>query len=726
MPVVESYPSIVGIAQVAQAAGQGRYNQWLAEYNARSNQMKTNALMSGFQTGSSLGMSIGNMWQQQAQFAQRQGFIESQAAQQLQKDTEFTQAMIPALDPLVQQMYPHLNEEQRGAYIGSLDRRQVDAMVNNLGNASRAKAAYDLFGSPQAVKRQAENTLRNRLMGKEHHNARVQSRLQPIWDRIRNSDFKFNESAVVGEISRILQEEGEATPGTNPQEQYNKHEITVTDANGNPAYRLWMDPKGKVHHFDIRPRGGTGTTPGTRTPMEIMKDANTLQGYIDNRHNIMTTDWEKRYGEEAKYEPNQVGTIERNGKYYRPLTSEELRAQGYPLGKGSIMVPARIPPRPTRHDAEEWVKSQYPGFSSLIGSPAPVGVGVPAQPQLPRPAQPAPGLGQQPGAAVTPRQAMPTTPTLPTQPAPLPPERVEPIRSPEMIQVQEEARGIAIQKIRGAGRTPRPGEIISVDGKQVAYDPKNRKHERAAHFESETGAATHRGLTELLGSEGRQQTGLMDLFQRYVRSGRKAEDFGKTPDTAMVGPLMATEEAKLLQKNIKEFDDKARQTIGGYAGGGGFTDPDQIPTERIPDVLRKMFKTDPDRAHKLATGKGLFTQKELRQFFKTNDVFDRKRDFVTKVAAAAVRATPPGERPDIANLPIMDQRTFESRVAGVGTSGRYATFPPIRPGDVFLTPRDGIFVVTQFAIDAAQRSYLLRHHGQTQPPVPGFPAQPVR
>ena len=99
MPVVESYPSIVGIAQVAQAAGQGRYNQWLAEYNARSNQMKTNALMSGFQTGSSLGMSIGNMWQQQAQFAQRQGFIESQAAQQLQKDTEFTQAMIPALDP---------------------------------------------------------------------------------------------------------------------------------------------------------------------------------------------------------------------------------------------------------------------------------------------------------------------------------------------------------------------------------------------------------------------------------------------------------------------------------------------------------------------------------------------------------------------------------------------------------------------------------------------------
>lgn len=76
--------------------------------------------------------------------------------------------------------------------------------------------------------------------------------------------------------------------------------------------------------------------------MEIMKDANTLRGYIDNRHNIMTTDWEKRYGEEAKYEPNQVGTIERNGKYYRPLTSEELRAQGYPLGKGSIMVPARF------------------------------------------------------------------------------------------------------------------------------------------------------------------------------------------------------------------------------------------------------------------------------------------------------------------------------------------------------------------------------------------------
>ena len=191
MPVVESYPSIVGIAQVAQAAGQGRYNQWLAEYNARSNQMKTNAQMSGFQAGSNLGMSIGNMWQQQAQFAQRQGFIESQAAQQLQKDTEFTQAMIPALDPYIQQLYPHLNEEQRGAYIGSLDRRQVDAMVNNLGNASRAKAAYDLFGSPQAVKRQAENTLRNRLMGKQHHNARVQSRLQPIWDRIRNSDFKF-------------------------------------------------------------------------------------------------------------------------------------------------------------------------------------------------------------------------------------------------------------------------------------------------------------------------------------------------------------------------------------------------------------------------------------------------------------------------------------------------------------------------------------------------------
>ena len=97
MPVVESYPSIVGIAQVAQAAGQGRYNKWLAEYNARSNQMSTNALMSGFQAGSSLGMSVQNMWQQQQQFAQRQGFIESQAATTLQKDTERAQAMICVL-----------------------------------------------------------------------------------------------------------------------------------------------------------------------------------------------------------------------------------------------------------------------------------------------------------------------------------------------------------------------------------------------------------------------------------------------------------------------------------------------------------------------------------------------------------------------------------------------------------------------------------------------------
>ena len=698
MPVVESYPSIVGIAQVAQAAGQGRYNQWLAEYNARSNQMKTNALMSGFQAGSNLGMSIGNMWQQQAQFAQRQGFIESQAAQQLQKDTEFTQAMIPALDPYIQQLYPHLNEEQRGAYIGSLDRRQVDAMVNNLGNASRAKAAYDLMGSPQAVKRQAENTLRNRLMGKEHHNARVQSRLQPIWDRIRNSDFKFNESAVVGEISRILQEEGEATPGTNPQEQYNKHEITVTDANGNPAYRVWRDPSGKVHHFDIRPRGGTGTTPGTRTPMEIMKDANTLQGYIDNRHNIMTTDWEKRFGEEAKLEPNQVGTIERNGKYYRPLTSEELRAQGYTTGKGSIMVPVRIPPRPTRHDAEEWVKSQYPGFSSLIGSPAPVGVGVPAQPQLPRPAQPAPGLGQQPGAAVTPRQAMPQVPrpqALPTTPAPLPPQRAEPFRDPDAIQVKEEARSFAMKKIIGEGQVSKSGKA-----------PKT----------TELGVATQKGLTELIGSEGRQRSPLGVEFELHVRQNKKPEEFAPR--------IMIREEVDSHTKTIHDFDGKLADAtayankpgselkgrVQEFFGGPKF----EHPTQSNLLELNAIWKRDPSLASFKMKQAG-FTAAEVRSFFDTQNQYNRKRNFATTVAAAAVKATPPGQRPDIANIPIMGQRQFE----------QLAITDAVQTGDVFLTPRDGLFIVTGNAIAAARRSYLLREHSRNQP-ISGFPTQTAR
>ncbi len=701
MPVVESYPSIVGIAQVAQAAGQGRYNQWLAEYNARSNQMKTSALMSGFQAGSNLGMSIGNMWQQQAQFAQRQGFIESQAAQQLQKDTEFTQAMIPALDPYIQQLYPHLNEEQRGAYIGSLDRRQVDAMVNNLGNASRAKAAYDQFGSPQAIRKQAKATYDKMVTGQKHHNARVQSRLEPLFQRMRDNDLGLNEGAVQREIAQILREEGEAKGGLSKQEQADLNTFEVRDDDGNLLEKVVEMQPGKYIQVKVpQPK-----TTGTRRTGTDGDSPDEIEKAVREEWKHQSSVWESQYGKESAqdydFDRSLIGTLtDKDGIHYRRLTPEELTsARKHGFGKsalgskvrehnGEFYLPTPIPPRPTMKQARRAVMSRRGIDTEPTGGPVH---------KLVFPHEWPAAQGDQ-GGTPQPGQTMPQVPrpqALPTTPAPLPPQRAESFRDPDAIQVKEEARSFAMKKIIGEGQVSKSGKA-----------PKT----------TELGVATQKGLTELIGSEGRQRSPLGVEFELHVRQNKKPEEFAPR--------IMIREEVDSHTKTIHDFDGKLADAtayankpgselkgrVQEFFGGPKF----EHPTQSNLLELNAIWKRDPSLASFKMKQAG-FTAAEVRSFFDTQNQYNRKRNFATTVAAAAVKATPPGQRPDIANIPIMGQRQFEQLVIT----------DAVQTGDVFLTPRDGLFIVTGNAIAAARRSYLLREHSRNQP-ISGFPTQTAR
>ena len=138
------------------------------------------------------------------------------------------------------------------------------------------------------------------------------------------------------------------------------------------------------------------------------------------------------------------------------------------------------------------------------------------------------------------------------------------------------------------------------------------------------------------------------------------------------------------------------------------------PTESNLLELNAIWKKDPNLASAKMKMAG-FTKAEVRSFHDTQTQYNRQRKYATTVAAAAVKATPPGQRPDIANIPIMDQRSFEHLVIT----------DAVQTGDVFLTPRDGVFIVTGHAIAAARRSYLLREHARNQP-ISGFLNQPAR
>ena len=682
MPVVESYPSIVGIAQVAQAAGQGRYNQWLAEYNARSNQMKTNALMSGFQTGSSLGMSIGNMWQQQAQFAQRQGFIESQAAQQLQKDTEFTQAMIPALDPLVQQMYPHLNEEQRGAYIGSLDRRQVDAMVNNLGNASRAKAAYDQFGSPQAIRKQAKATYDKMVTGQKHHNARVQARLEPLFQRMRDNDLGLNEEAVQREIAQILREEGEAKGGLSKQEQADLNTFEVRDDNGNLLEKVVEMQPGKYIQVKVPQPKTTGTRrtgTGDDSPDEIERA-------VRDEWKHQSSVWESQYGKESAHEydfdRSLIGTLtDKDGIHYRRLTPEELTsARKHGFGKsalgskvrehnGEFYLPTPIPPRPTMKQARRAVMSRRGIDTKPTGGP----VHKLVFPHEWSAVQGAQGGTPQPRAAQQPGQTMPQVPRP---------------RRPDLIQPRVPSPGgmaeYGAAGIDERGRV-RPGEMLQQQDIDLARSSELRAQKAKVKAKNITiqklrkdhGNAAQVGLTKLIGTENSPPTPITAQFEDHVRKGGDPSDFGQT--------LLIEEEKKELEKAIPKFGAKLGAWDKELRGGGARGGPGIYTGFDEPEDWRIRARRNLKKADKNA-------------YYNIDKAFRLKREFVTRLAAEAVRHTPPGQRPDVGNIPSYTMGQFDLAVQ----RGQ------MRVGTMIMTSQGVKPVTTRDLRDAQDRIYQQR------------------
>ena len=684
MPVVESYPSIVGIAQVAQAAGQGRYNQWLAEYNARSNQMKTNALMSGFQTGSSLGMSIGNMWQQQAQFAQRQGFVESQAAQTLQKDTEFTQAMIPALDPLVQQMYPHLNEEQRGAYIGSLDRRQIDALTNNLGNASRAKAAYDQFGSPQAIRKQAKATYDKMVTGQKHHNARVQARLEPLFQRMRDNDLGLNEGAVQREIAQILREEGEAKEGQSFQETTDRNQADIYDNDGNLISKLVLVPDGKGQGgqktMEIKmpqpTTTGTGTR-GTRTPADAFGDRKKFNDAVDSIHEGMIKEWQRNTtGYEQEPPTEEVATmVDANGKLWRPIRPDEVSDQML-LGPDQSYVPARYPPRPTRQQAEETTRGRYPDLAKAIGIGREAAGGPVHKLVFPHewPAVQGAQRGTpQPRAVQQPGQTMPQVPRP---------------RRPDLIQPRVPSPGgmaeYGAAGIDERGRV-RPGEMLQQRDIDLARSSELRAQKAKVKAKNITiqklrkdhGNAAQVELTKLIGTENSPPTPITAQFEDHVRKGGDPTDFGQT--------LLIEEEKKELEKAIPKFGAKLGAWDKELRGGGARGGPGIYTGFDEPEDWRIRARRNLKKADKNA-------------YYNIEKAFRLKREFVTRLAAEAVRHTPPGQRPDIANIPSFTHREFDLAVE----RGQ------MRVGTMIMTSQGVKPVTTQDLRDAQDRLYEKR------------------
>ena len=72
--VVRPDPSIMGVAQVAEAAGKGEYGKWKEDFESRERQVEAQAFLSGFSGASQVGANLMRMRQakQQAQIAQGQ------------------------------------------------------------------------------------------------------------------------------------------------------------------------------------------------------------------------------------------------------------------------------------------------------------------------------------------------------------------------------------------------------------------------------------------------------------------------------------------------------------------------------------------------------------------------------------------------------------------------------------------------------------------------------
>lgn len=702
MPVVESYPSIVGIAQVAQAAGQGRYNQWLAEFNTRANIAKTNALMGGFSAGANLGMSTARMWQQQQQFNQRQGFIESQAAERLEKDTKYTEAMLPALTPYMQKLYPHLNEEQIGEVIGSMSRQQIENAVNTQGNAGKAMGWWDLMGSPQALRKQAKSTYDKMVTGQQHQNARVQSRLEPLFQRMRDSDLNLTEEAVQREIARILREEGEAEGGTSFQEKTDQRTASIHDDNGNLVSKLVQVGPNKVMEVRMpQPKEG-------KPPVPAWDKYGAAHAAVEKIHKRRVDNWEKQYARMPEgYEGYGGGTpsipwqdvatyvdtdpVTGRVRYLRSRRDDEfVETHGVvALPDGRLMTPTNIPPYPRWDDSV----GQVPGAAAILGGGQTAGPAAGGQPyrlrfpgELGAPGTETmrPGPGPGPGPAPASGDQPQVTPAPPGwrrgsggQLMPIPLEKPDvPLVPPGGL--GEQINRMGIDPLTGMLNRPL---MTGRAGPVQLQEPEERAQARSSVLKSlETKTpGSSKAIRTLIGAHQRIGQGLPggeltefnQRFEARVRQG--VEDSVIESEFAPV--LLRAEERRELRKAITNFGAKTAVSPAGIGAGGG------------PPELRGRKMSTEQRIESSLKGEDLASYRGIKK------AFDRDRKMVTRIAAEAVRATPPGNRVDIANIPVLTTEQFDRGVQ----DGQ------IKVGDVFLTPRNNIVFVTQKTIFLSER-----------------------
>ena len=643
--------------------------------------------------------------------------------------------MLPALDPWVQMKMPHLTKEQRGAVIGKMDRGQIDKIVNSQSNAGQALAWHNQHRSPMALERQAEDTYNNAIAGQKHHNARVQARLDPILQRVRDADLDYVDGAVYDEIARILKEEGEAKPGGSKSAQWYENAVTIRDPNtGKAVGYTWTDQQNKTHTYTL-PKQEAGKT---LTQSDIWEQRHKLNEQIGSRHAQMVSNWESRYASAPAYEgdkpqvPSQdVAQFSQADATGRVRHWRLARADDPPslqqLQRGNMFYSeTHIPPRPTWGDAV----SQFPGAAAYLGQgQAGGGPGMPPQrggvQPTPQPVrQPAPSGGvTRPGQ--TPGQVTPTpVPRQPGLPVSVTPRTVKEkdFRPEGAIQAKEEASAIAVKKLRGPSISPTDHAM------RDSKDPTQRAKYQEKMAAREIGSATNKGLTALIGSEGRKKSPLSVEFELHVRRGGKPEAFAPR--------IMVDSELRSHRKHIKDFDnkiDKATATPGEIGGFPRYKARVQelvggpkagLDTTADRQQLLAHFQRDPTSAHQRMKRAG-FTESEIQLFHDTQQMYKRRRVFATSIAAAAVKHTPPGERPDIGNIPILDNDEFEQRAVGLPVynpvSHAYAPDVP-KPGDVFLTQSDGLFVVTKVAIDKARQRGAIRFGSQLQQDQPfGIP-----
>ena len=223
----------------------------------------------------------------------------------------------------------------------------------------------------------------------------------------------------------------------------------------------------------------------------------------------------------------------------------------------------------------------------------------------------------------------------------------------------------------------RPGEMLQQRDIDLARTSPVQKAKVKAknitiqNLRKDHGNAAQVGLTKLIGTEKSPPTPITAQFEDHVRNGGDPSDFGQM--------LLIEEEKKELEKAIPKFGAKLGTGGGARGGPGIYTGFDEPEDWRIR-ARRNLKKADKNA------------------YYNIEKAFRLKREFVTRLAAEAVRHTPPGQRPDIANIPSYTIGQFDLAVE----RGQ------MRVGTMIMTPQGVKPVTTRDLRDAQDRLYQKR------------------